>query len=314
MAQLLKLSDYASRYELDMYHYSSQFSRFKQERWKKMKAAWLEANTSSINETLEEPEAVEEEWPESKTGFFRRTILKKRRRAAEQPALLVNTPPAQDKLAFYRGKTKEQLIEAFYEELFQSQLRWASSSLLEESTIAPVLRYNQHLKYFLREWPDNFFVLFRPVFYVKNAPVELDIIVITPTEIICMFLLEGKMNSVFDTSTGRFWNEYAEGKITKTLNPAIPMQRMSSMAATIMEADGIELPIRKEIIAPGSIIDRKGYAGSSELIDKQTLPAWLEAKKRNPAPVKLAQIQAAEALFKHTSTQSRMKIRPPSNQ
>ncbi|WP_252313588.1 hypothetical protein [Sinobaca sp. H24] len=157
-------------------------------------------------------------------------------------------------------------------------------------------------------------MLFRPVFHIKSAPVELDIIVITPTEIICMFLLEGKMNSVFDTSTGRFWNEYAEGTITKTLNPAIPMQRMTSMAATIMEADGIELPIKKEIIAPGSIIDRKGYAGAAELIDKQTLPAWLEAKKRNPSPVKRAQIQAAEALFKHTLTQSRMKNRPPSDQ
>lgn len=314
MAQLLKLSDYASRYELDMYHYSSQFSRFKQERWKKMKAAWLEANTSSINEPLEEPEPVEEEWFKAKENFFRRTILKKRRRTTIEAVMPEKNPPEQDILAFYRGKTKEQLIEAFYEELFQSQLRWASSSLLEESTIAPALRYNQHLKYFLREWPDNFFVLFRPVFHIKNAPVELDIIVITPTEIICMFLLEGKMNSVFDTSTGRFWNEYAEGTITKTLNPSIPMQRMTSMAATIMEADGIELPIRKEIIAPGSIIDRKGYAGSAELIDKQTLPAWLEAKKRNPSPVKRAQIQAAEALFKHTLTQSRMKNRPPSDQ
>ncbi|WP_252313589.1 hypothetical protein [Sinobaca sp. H24] len=52
-----------------MYHYSSQFSRFKQERWKKMKAAWLEANTSSINEPLEEPEPVEEEWFKAKRIF-----------------------------------------------------------------------------------------------------------------------------------------------------------------------------------------------------------------------------------------------------
>lgn len=38
MAQLIKLSDYVSRYELDLTRYSNQFSRLKQQRWEEKKA------------------------------------------------------------------------------------------------------------------------------------------------------------------------------------------------------------------------------------------------------------------------------------
>lgn len=38
MAQLIKLSDYVSRYELDLTKYSNQFARLKQQRWEEKKA------------------------------------------------------------------------------------------------------------------------------------------------------------------------------------------------------------------------------------------------------------------------------------
>jgi len=38
MAQLIKLSDYVSRYELDLTRYSNQFARLKQQRWEEKKA------------------------------------------------------------------------------------------------------------------------------------------------------------------------------------------------------------------------------------------------------------------------------------
>lgn len=45
MAQLIKLSDYVSRYELDLTKYSNQFARLKQQRWEEKK---LKMKTESI--------------------------------------------------------------------------------------------------------------------------------------------------------------------------------------------------------------------------------------------------------------------------
>lgn len=40
MGQLIKLQDYISRYELDMYHYPSEFIRLKRKQWERMKHVW----------------------------------------------------------------------------------------------------------------------------------------------------------------------------------------------------------------------------------------------------------------------------------
>lgn len=40
MAQLVKLSDYISRYETDIYRYPSRFVRLKKERWKRFSSEW----------------------------------------------------------------------------------------------------------------------------------------------------------------------------------------------------------------------------------------------------------------------------------
>ncbi len=40
MAQLVKLQDYISRYEKDIYHYPAQYIRLKNENWKKLLQTW----------------------------------------------------------------------------------------------------------------------------------------------------------------------------------------------------------------------------------------------------------------------------------
>ncbi|MED5078631.1 NERD domain-containing protein, partial [Geobacillus stearothermophilus] len=40
MGQLLKLRDYISRYETDVYHYVPEFIRLKQWQWEQAKARW----------------------------------------------------------------------------------------------------------------------------------------------------------------------------------------------------------------------------------------------------------------------------------
>lgn len=60
MAQLIKLQDYISRYEIDLARYPTQFIRLKQNQWERIKYQW------QTGETIERWEHIEEEVKEEK--------------------------------------------------------------------------------------------------------------------------------------------------------------------------------------------------------------------------------------------------------
>lgn len=58
MAQIIKIHDYISRYELDPYHYINQFVRLKKERWLSLVEA-AERQHEERQARAEEPEPVQ---------------------------------------------------------------------------------------------------------------------------------------------------------------------------------------------------------------------------------------------------------------
>ncbi len=58
MAQIIKIHDYISRYELDPYHYINQFVRLKKERWLSLVEA-AERQHEERQASAEEPEPVQ---------------------------------------------------------------------------------------------------------------------------------------------------------------------------------------------------------------------------------------------------------------
>lgn len=73
------------------------------------------------------------------------------------------------------------------------------------SEVKKTLYYDDLLKYFLQRFPDTFLVLYQPLFQLKNAPVELDTIIVTPTEVWCIHVLEAENSAVFVGSNDKFW-------------------------------------------------------------------------------------------------------------
>ncbi len=58
MAQIIKIHDYISRYELDPYHYINQFVRLKKERWLSLVEA-AERQQEERQASAEEPEPAQ---------------------------------------------------------------------------------------------------------------------------------------------------------------------------------------------------------------------------------------------------------------
>ena len=101
------------------------------------------------------------------------------------------------------------------------------------------------LRDFTLKLPDNYFVFYYPILKLKKAPIELDIILILPTEVVCIVVLEGKNSDAFIGSGERFWLKKSGKDEKKILNPTINLNRMESILGQIFLQHDVELPIKK---------------------------------------------------------------------
>ena len=58
---------------------------------------------------------------------------------------------------------------------------------------------------FCNAFPDTSLVMYKPVFRLKNAPVEVDVIVISPMDAWCITFLEAEEDAAFIGSSEKFW-------------------------------------------------------------------------------------------------------------
>ncbi len=116
MAQLIKLHEYISRYEQHPYRYPGQFIKLKKENWEKMHREWEQQQVAPASFDIDE---VKEE--EQKKSWYH--VFRKKEVEVEQPE---PTP-------VYVAPTEKILKQDFLEELFDFQLKWATSTLGEFS-------------------------------------------------------------------------------------------------------------------------------------------------------------------------------------
>ncbi|WP_227936547.1 NERD domain-containing protein [Alkalihalobacillus deserti] len=294
MAHLIKLEDYISRYQFDLNRYPSQYTRMKKEKWYYLKSEWEQLQYDSLN--INEKEVTEFMVEESQSFLKRLRQWMKGNRKEPEECLKGDNRLARMSL--------EQVREEFLQELYYSQLRWASSSLLEESSLHPQYKRDKWLKFFAQQVPDNFFLLYKPVFFIKRAPIELDIILISPTEIHCITLLNGHEHSVFEASSDRFWTEFIDETRKKKISPLVSLSRMSGIIKPILQDEQIVFPLKKIVLSPTSIIDNKMQGTNVEFIDKRTFATWAEKIRKHPSPIKHQQLKVTSLLLDFCDTAS----------
>ncbi|MFJ7971012.1 nuclease-related domain-containing protein [Psychrobacillus sp. NPDC096389] len=312
MAQLVKLQDYVSRYEKDLKRYPTQFIRLKKQQWERTKEAF---EKGTLNNTWEETEEEVIEEPEKKSIFSKLFHRKKEENSDEEtwePNEIdeVNTIADEPTPLFFEPKivyepqTKEDLKRMYLDQLFHFQLKWASSTLREKSYVDPKFMRDTLLRTFMQNLPDNYFLFYYPILQLKKAPIELDIMLVLPTEIVCIVMLEEQNLDAFIGSGDRFWIRKSGKEEKKVLSPMININRMESILLQVFKKEEIDLPIRKVILSRNGYIDYPGSAYNVQFIDSRTYSEWFSSLKSSPSPMKHMQFKAAQAILNLVQTTS----------
>ncbi|WP_078379348.1 NERD domain-containing protein [Sutcliffiella halmapala] len=299
MGQLIKLQDYISRYEVDVYRYPSQFIRLKKQQWEvflQQKDLVAEINTSF---SLEDEEPIKQ----NKFTALINSFKKKEEMDEELPVGKINQTDRDleewELPKLIGQKSPEEKKQLFLNAILPIQLKWASSTIRHMSYLQKNYKRESTLLYFLQRFPDTFFVMYKPIFLVKQAPVELEIILITPTEILTIYFMEEEKNSVILGNTDRFWTIREKEKERKIVNPTISINRMGSIIKNVLSQHEIDFPVTKILLHPYGYIDSTEGPSDIQVLDKRSYDKWFEKMRANKLPLKHNQLKAAGALLSH---------------
>lgn len=295
MAQLVKLSDYVSRYETDLTRYPNQFLRLKKYQWHRMRVQWETGGIQSI----EHEEQIEETVVNEKKKFSSLFRLFKREKEVGEPEEIDEET---DDFDFnpnfvYQPNSPEQLRKLYLDQLFHFQIKWASSTLMDKSRVAPRYMRDSLLRSFLQELPDSYLLFYEPIIRLQRAPIELDILVITPVECMCITVVEEEDLAAFSDVDNRFWLKRVGDKETKILNPLISLNRMAKIVSQLFNEKGIEFPVRKYLISRNGFIDYPLGSYDLDIIDRRSYEEWFHSIQTMSTPLKFTQFRAAQSIL-----------------
>lgn len=284
MGQLIKLEDYISRYQRDVFHYPGQYIRLKQENWKKMIQMW--------EKRISEPEEEDTEEPEQKFPFINFKQFFNRRKEIDVEEAETSQLP----------KTKEELKQQFLDMLFPFQLNWASSTISEMSFLDKSYQENLTLKYFMQRFPDTFLFMYHPIFQLKNASVDADIIMITPVSIEIIQLLERPSDQHFIAEDGRTWFVEENNVRKKIISPMISIRRTEKIVKSILAVNSLNIPVNNVVLSRTNHIQFYLEPYQTSFVGKDQHEQWLQGKRNFVSPLKHNQLKVAEALLSFSDT------------
>lgn len=319
MAQLVKIQDYISRYQIDLARYPTQFVRLKKSQWERIKRQWELGG--DITEWQHDDRETDNELFEDKERFsFFKKIFAGRQKAEIEDIEQVDVsnelmndedtiPEEVTTLTFepkivYAPQSIHELKRMFKDQFFHFQMKWASSTLREKSYVDPRFMRDTLLRTLLQNLPDNYLVFYYPILQVKKAPIELDVVLMSPTECICVTVLEAENQAVYVGSSERFWVKKVGTKDSKLLNPTINVSRMESVLTQLFKQDGVNMPIRKVVLTRNGYFDYPVSTYNIQFVDRRNYGEWMDHLKRSSSPMKHMQIRAAQTVLNNVQTTS----------
>lgn len=288
MAQLIKLLDYISRYESNPFHYPSQYIRLKQENWQALEKDWEAEQTKGKTQAA----PVEEE---AVSRFKWNPFVKK----AEQ-----TKDPVIEEEDLFLPRSKKQLIQYFLNQLYPFQIKWATTTLSQVSFIDPKYNHEANLRYLLQRMPDIYLVMYHPIFNIKQAPIESEIIIISPLGVDIICLMEEHPDTNIIVTDERMWDLEMNNSKTKIISPLIALKRTEQIVKGIFNRHEIDFPINKIVLSKTNRIICTSEPYQTAIIGKREFDAWLEHKRQLSSPLKNVQLRAMEALLLHCQTTS----------
>jgi len=319
MAQLVKLQDYISRYQIDLARYPTQFVRLKQSQWERVKRQWElgeEISEWQHNDGDSENDSFEEK---ERFSLFKKIFAGRQREELEdiEEVEITNElvsdedsiPEEETTLTFepkivYAPQSIHELKRMFIDQFFHFQMKWASSTLREKSYVDPRFMRDPLLRNLLQKLPDNYLLFYYPILQIRKAPIELDVVLMSPTECICITVLEAENQAVYVGGSERFWIKKVGTKDSKVLNPMISLNRMESVLTQLFKQDNINMPIRKVILSQNGYFDYPGSPYGIQFVDRRNYGEWMEHLRKVSSPMKHMQIRASQTILSNVQTTS----------
>lgn len=319
MAQLVKVQDYISRYQIDLARYPTQFVRLKKSQWDRVKGQWLSGEDITEWQHEDNDTPIEPFEDKKRFAFFKK-IFSGRPKVVEEDIEQVDVtndlmtdedaiPEEETTLTFnpkivYAPQSIHELKRMFKDQFFHFQMKWASSTLREKSYVDPRFMRDTLLRTLLLNLPDNYLVFYYPILQIKKAPIELDIVLMSPTECICITVVEAEKQAVYVGMSDRFWVKKVGTKDSKVLNPTINLNRMESILTQLFKKDGVEMPIRKIVLTRNGYFDYPGVPYNIQLVDYRNYGEWFNQLTKSTSPMKHMQIRAAQTILNNVQTTS----------
>lgn len=284
IAQLIKLLDYITRYEWDTYRYPSQYIRLKKDNWNKLYKQW------------HDPLQIEEEIALPVT---------KRSKLAEWKAKFTKTDGPKEDIQQKETElpeTEQALKQYFLDSLLNFQFKWATSTVTDTSIMNKRYRDDATLKYFLQRFPDTFLLMYYPVFTIKKATVDAEIVLISPIGIEIIYLLEDHPSSVIMAGDERTWTIENNHEQTKILSPLIALKRTEQIVKSILNSQEINFTVEKTILSRSNQIIFSTAPYNTKIIGKNEYENWFLDKRELVSPLKSTQLKVAEILLQHCQT------------
>ena len=321
MGQLIKLQDYTSRYEQNIYHYSARFVTLKKQQWEKVQKNWENPDDlislSYMNQSVEaEEQQVDNN--QSLLGKIKNVFHRRHPNNLEVKNLSNQDTQSIEENEFssfeeifmsgHRPANIDELKKLFLNKLFDFQMTWATSTLVDKSFVNKRFYFDERLKYFLQRFPDTYLVFYRPVFKLKKATIEVETILIGPTDIWCIHFVEEADLSVFIGNNGKFWSHRNKNQEKKIVNPLIALNRMGKIVKKILEIAEVQMPVHKILLSRNGYFDYPTPPFDVELIDKRNYDEWFQTLRSLRSPIKATQLKGAEALLQFCQTTSVKRI------
>lgn len=283
MAQLIKLRDYISRYEINPFHYPTQFIRLKKENWEKLVQMWeAENEREAVAIYTQEHEAEQQ-------AKFRWNPFAKKTTNEDVEMKFGRTLPY----------SREQLVRYFLNQLYPFQLKWATSTITHVSFTDQSYYGDTNLKFFLQSFPDIYLLMYYPIFNIKKAPVDGEIIFISPIGIEVISLIDEGEDATIYVSDDRTWEVESPQGTKRILSPMISLKRTEQIIKSILKRYDIPLNIEKTILSQTNHFLYHTEPYKTKIIGKNNYHLWKEDKRRLNASLKGVQLKATEALLKH---------------
>lgn len=199
---------------------------------------------------------------------------------------------------------KRQLTQTFLNQLLPFQYKWATSTISHKSYVDKKHLQDDMLTFFLQRFPDIYLVMYYPLFSIKKAPIDGEIILISPIGIEIIHVIKDAKHATVIVNDGRTWKVESKGDIKSIMSPLITLKRTEQIVSSILKLHDIELPIQKTVLSETNEFLHHTLPYKTNIVGARNYEAWFLEKRALQSPLKNVQLKAMEALLHHCHSTS----------